>query len=92
MPKVYEKVLVVPESATFEQQGVVSVYKVQGDSVISTVIDLIDRVDNMAIFKGGPAQGDTVVALGIGGLKTGTKIKTQPANMDSIVKSIKPIF
>ena len=93
VPKVYESVLVVPESATFEQQGVVSVYKVQADTVVANVVELIDRVDNLAVFRSKRLQqGDTVVALGINGLKTGTKIKTKPANLDSIVGSIKPIF
>src|SRR5690606_18404092 len=33
IPKTYENAVVVPEASTFEQQGIVYVYKVQGDKI-----------------------------------------------------------
>jgi membrane fusion protein, multidrug efflux system len=54
VPKEYRNVPVVPESATYEQQGVVYVYKVQDDTLaISTPVELVERVKNIAIIRSG---------------------------------------
>ncbi|WP_426278197.1 efflux RND transporter periplasmic adaptor subunit [Chryseobacterium sp. S-02] len=92
LPKTYENVLVVPESATYEQQGIVYVYKVEKDTAKNVVVNVIDRIDNFALIKSGVNKGETIVAAGIGGLKSGTAVKPQPVNMDELVKSIKPKF
>lgn len=91
-PKNFDQVLVVPESATYEQQGIVYVYKVEKDTAKNVVVNIIDRIDNMALVKSGVKKGDKIVAAGIGGLKTGTAIKPQPVKFDSLVQSIKPKF
>ncbi|WP_294324617.1 efflux RND transporter periplasmic adaptor subunit [uncultured Chryseobacterium sp.] len=92
-PQHYDNVLVVPESATYEQQGIVYVYKVdKSDTARNVVINVIDRIDNMALIKSGVNKGETVIAAGIGGLKPGTAVKKQPVKMDSLVQSIKPKF
>lgn len=91
-PKNYDNVLVVPESATYEQQGIVYVYKVEKDTVKNVVISVVDRIDNLAIIKTGVNKGDKIVAAGIGGLKSGTAIKPNPIKLDSLVQSIKPKF
>ena len=92
IPKVYTDVLVVPEAATFEQQGLVYVYKVEKDTAKATPISLIDRAGNMAVIKEGLKKGDKVVAQGVGKLRDKTAIKPTPANFEQIVESTKPIF
>ncbi|GAA4155557.1 efflux RND transporter periplasmic adaptor subunit [Chryseobacterium ginsenosidimutans] len=93
LPKTYDNVLVVPESATYEQQGIVYVYKVEkGDTARNVVVNIIDRIDNLALLKSGVNKGEMIVAAGIGGLKPGTAIKPKPIKMDSLVQSIKPKF
>ncbi|GEN66035.1 efflux RND transporter periplasmic adaptor subunit [Chryseobacterium rhizosphaerae] len=91
-PQRYDDVLVVPESATYEQQGIVYVYKVEKDTAKNVVINVIDRIDNMALIKSGVNKGEVIVAAGIGGLKPGTAVKPKPIKMDSLVQSIKPKF
>ncbi len=86
VPRTYENVLVIPESSTVEQQGVVYAYKVQSDSVLKTVVEPKDRVDNLFVLEKGLEQGDKVVGKGVADLKNGTKITPQPVSMDSIVK------
>ncbi len=92
IPKYYENVLVLPESATYEQQGLVYVFKVKQDTAKNSVINLLDRVNNMVLIKDGAAKGETVVAEGVSTLKPGTAVKPQPKNFDEIVKAIQPIF
>lgn len=92
-PQPYDNVLVVPESATYEQQGIVYVYKVdKGDTARNVVVNVIDRIDNLALIKSGINKGEKVVAAGTGGIKPGTAIKPKPVKMDSLVQSIKPKF
>ncbi|MBD8081589.1 efflux RND transporter periplasmic adaptor subunit [Chryseobacterium caseinilyticum] len=92
LPKYYNNVLVVPEGATYEQQGIVYVYKVNKDTARNAVVNIIDRIDNLALIKDGVKVGDPVVAAGTGTLKNGTPVKPQPTTTDQIVKSIKPKF
>lgn len=91
-PKFYNNALVVPESATYEQQGIVYLFKVEKDTAKNTVIDVQDRVNNMIIVKSGINKGEKIVAAGIGGLKPGTAVIPKPVKFDSLVQSIKPIF
>ena len=91
-PKFYDNTLVDQESATYEQQGMVYLFKVEKDTVKNTVTEVQDRINNMVIIKSGVNKGDKVVAAGIGGLKPGTAIIPKPAKFDSIVQSIKPLF
>lgn len=92
IPKLYDKVLVVPEESTYEQQGMVYVYKVLADSVKSFPIKVEDRVNNLAIIKDGVKKGEKIVGTGIGSLKNGAKIIPKPTQFDSIAKPIKPVF
>ena len=93
IPKVYENVPVVPESSTFEQQGKVYVYQVQGDSVaISKVVDVRDRVNNLVIISGGIAPGEKIVAKGVGKLRNSTPIAPQPVAFDSIAQPYETVF
>lgn len=90
IPKFYKDVVVVPESATYEQQGIVYIYKVQNDTVYSTPIVVEDRIDRLALVKSGLEKGDIIVVKGIGKLRNMVMIKPLPVNLDSIVNSIKP--
>jgi len=92
LPKKYSNVLVVPEVASYEQQGKINVYKVVQDTAVSTVVEVVDRVDNMIIVQDGIKEGDVVIVSGIGSLRNKTAIKPKKANFDSIVSAIKPVF
>ncbi len=92
IPKLYENVAVLPESATVEQQGIVYVYKVEKDTAKNYPVTIIDRVNNMVILKEGVKKGEKIVAEGIGTLRPNTAVKSKPRNFDSIVNAIKPIF
>lgn len=92
IPMAYDNALVLPESATYEQQGLVYVFKVEKDTAKSNVISIMDRVNNMVIIKEGVKKGDVVVAEGVGSLKSGMPVKPQPKKFDDIIDSIKPIF
>ena len=92
VPKKYTNALVVPEVASFEQQGKINVFRVVNDTVISTMLDVTDRVNNMLIVNNGVKEGDIIVVSGIGSLRNKSAIQPKKANFDSIVNSITPVF
>ncbi len=92
IPKLYDNAVVIPETATYEQQGLVYVYKVEQDTAKNYTVKVLDRVDNMVIVESGVKKGENVIAEGVGTLKPGTPVKPQPKKFDDIVNSIKPVF
>lgn len=78
IPRVLKNVLVVPQSATFNQQDKVLVYKVQGDSVVQKSIKVKSTPDakNYAVLEG-LENGDKIVTSGLISLRNGKKIKVQ---------------
>lgn len=93
IPKTYVDVPVVPASATFEQQGRVYVYKVQGDSVaVSVPIAVRDRVENVVVVASGLEGGEQIVAQGVGKLRSGAAIQPKPVAFDSIANTLNAVF
>lgn len=73
-----DSVLVISQNVTFNRQDKVLVYKVQGDSVLQTVVQVLPLPDgqNYAIL-GGIEPGDRIVKSGVLSLYEGMKISTQ---------------
>lgn len=93
IPKFYNMAMIIPESATYEQQGFVYVYKVNEKNVVnSTVIKVIDRIDNMILVGEGLKKGDKIIAQGASSLRPETQIVPKPVKLDSLLNAIKPIF
>ena len=93
LPKMYPNVVVVPEFASFEQQGKIYVYKVEKDTAIATVIDVKDRVNNMIVLGDDKVkEGDKIIVSGIGSLRNKTAIQPKLVNFDTVVQSIKTVF
>lgn len=78
IPRHLENVYVIPQKATFSQQDKVLVYKVQGDSVVQTLINVLPMPGgyNYAVTRG-LSSGDRIVVDGVATLTNGTKIKVQ---------------
>lgn len=93
IPKTYVDVPVVPASATYEQQGRVYVYRVEGDSVaVSVPIDVSDRVENVVVVASGLEGGEHIVVQGVGKLRSGTAIQPQPVAFDSVANTLNAVF
>jgi membrane fusion protein (multidrug efflux system) len=91
--KTYENVAVVPEAATYEQQGRVYVYRVQGDTIaVSAPIEIRDRVEKLVIIESGVEAGDKIVAQGTGKLRNNARIQPQLVAFDSIANSLNAVF
>lgn len=93
IPKVYDNAIVIPTTATFEQQGILYVFKLDNkDTARSVVIKTKAKLDNAIVIDTGVANGEKIIADGVGNLKDGAAIKPQTVSLDSMIHSIKPIF
>ena len=75
LPTTYDDCIVVPQTATFEIQDKVYVYKVVDGKASSAMID-VEKISNGQeyIVKSGLTPGDVIVAEGVGLLREGTPI------------------
>ena len=82
LPTVYTDCVVIPQTATFEIQDKVYVYKVVDGKAVAGMID-VEKISNGReyIVKSGLTPGEVIVAEGVGLLREGTPIvaKHQPA-------------
>ncbi|MDE5694452.1 MAG: efflux RND transporter periplasmic adaptor subunit [Alistipes sp.] len=82
LPSVYKDCVVIPQTATFEIQDKVYVYKVVDGKASSAMID-VEKVSNGReyIVRSGLEPGETIVAEGVGLLREGTPVapKSAPA-------------
>lgn len=97
VPSVYKDVLVVPKSATFENQNNKFIYTTRKDSTNATVavqkpIVIKGQSGNLYIIEKGLKEGEIIIATGIGKLREGMPIKPKTSNFDSITKPIKKEF
>lgn len=93
IPTTFENALIAPASASFEQQGKVYMYRVQGDTTaISTIVEVMERKGNILVLSSGMEKGDKFVAQGVGKLRNGAPITPQPVALDSIIDGYKKVF
>lgn len=75
IPRTMENSIIVPQKTTFTQQNKYLIYKVQGDSVVQTLITVTPTPDGKNyVVNSGLKKGDRIVEDGIIMLKDGMKI------------------
>lgn len=78
IPMHLEDVIVIPQKATFSQQDKFLAWKVQGDSVVSTLIEVTPTPDGKEyVVNNGLNEGDKIVTDGIITLRNGMKITSK---------------
>lgn len=79
IPVVRKQCVVIPQTATYEVQDQVYVYKVEGERAVSHPIR-VTRVDGGQeyIVESGLQEGDVIVAEGVGLIREGTQVKVKP--------------
>ncbi|TXE16308.1 efflux RND transporter periplasmic adaptor subunit [Psychroserpens burtonensis] len=93
IPIEYKNAIVVPQSATFEQQKDILIYTLDKDNKAkSTLIKVKDRVGNLYVIESGLIEGDKIIISGVGKLRTGTPIIPQETSFDDAIKPIATSF
>lgn len=88
LPSVYKDCIVIPQTATFEIQDKVYVYKVIDGKASSAMID-VEKVTNGReyIVRSGLEPGETIVAEGVGLLREGTPIVPKQPQAEAEVEA-----
>lgn len=92
IPQVFTDATVVPTISTFERQGNTFVYKVQGDTLVATAINIVTETNKIYVITEGVEKGDSILAKGLNKVREGAKIKPQPTPIDSILDSFNTVF
>jgi len=93
IPTVYENAVVVPQTATYEQQGNIMLFKLEADNkVVNTIINVKAAVGNLYVLESGVAINDKIVSSGVGKLKNDMPITPQKVSFEEATKPIVTLF
>lgn len=93
LPIEYKDAIVVPQSATFEQQKDIVIYTLGADNKIkATLIKIAGVVDNLYVVESGLKAGDKIIISGVNKLRNGATISPQDTPFEEAVKPIAPLF
>jgi membrane fusion protein (multidrug efflux system) len=92
-PIEYKDAIVVPQTATFEQQGNVMIFKLGEDNKVETsIIKIKGTVDNLYVVESGLDAKDKIIISGVGKLRNGMVIAPQDTTFEEAIKPIATLF
>ncbi|WP_339707754.1 efflux RND transporter periplasmic adaptor subunit [uncultured Kriegella sp.] len=91
LPEKMQDVLIVPALSTFEQQGNTFVYLIEGDTLVTKIVDPKATIGGVVVIEG-INEGDEILAKGINKVRPGSKIVPQLTTIDSITSSFTTVF
>ncbi|MFT4781304.1 MAG: membrane fusion protein (multidrug efflux system) [Psychroserpens sp.] len=93
IPTVYENAIVVPQQATYEQQGNIMLFKLGADNkVTASIIKVKATVANLYVVESGVDVKDTIIVTGVGKLRNGMAITPQETSFKDAIKPIVTLF
>ena len=92
-PIEYKDAIVVPQSATFEQQGNIMIFKLGEDNkVVTSIIKVQGTVNNLYVVESGVDAKDKIILSGIGKLRNGMQISPQETSFADAIKPVATLF
>ena len=93
IPTVYENAIVVPQEATYEQQGKVMLFKLgEGNKVVNTIVKVKSAINNLYVLESGVTAKDKIVTTGVGKLRNGMEITPKEISYGEATKPITALF
>ncbi|MDN3492197.1 efflux RND transporter periplasmic adaptor subunit [Winogradskyella bathintestinalis] len=93
IPVEYKDAIVVPQSATFEQQGNIMVFVLTEDAKVATsILKITDTVDNLYVVESGVDVNDKIIVSGVGKLKNGMAISPQETSFEEAITPVATLF
>ncbi|WP_158839821.1 efflux RND transporter periplasmic adaptor subunit [Polaribacter sp. L3A8] len=93
IPTVYENAIVVPQAATYEQQGNIMLFKLDKENkVTSSIIKVKATIDNLYVVTSGVDLNDKIIASGVGKLRNGMAISPKETSFDEALKPVAILF
>ncbi|MDW5290648.1 efflux RND transporter periplasmic adaptor subunit [Formosa sp. PL04] len=93
IPTIYEEAIVVPQKATYEQQGNIMLFKVGEDNkTVNTIIKVKASIDGLYVLESGLDANDKIIASGIGKVRNDMVITPQDVPFNEVTKPIVVLF
>lgn len=93
IPSVFENAIVVPQQATYEQQGNIMLFKLSENNTVATsIIKVKAAVGNLYVVESGINLKDKIVASGVGKLRSGAAITPQDIPFNEAIKPVATLF
>ncbi len=93
IPIEYTNAIVVPQSATFEQQGNIMIFKlVEGNKVETAILQVKGTVDNLYVVESGITTNDKIIVSGVGKLRNGMVIAPQETSFKEATTQVATLF
>ncbi|WP_285901299.1 efflux RND transporter periplasmic adaptor subunit [Arenibacter catalasegens] len=92
-PIEYKDAVVVPQTATFEQQGNIMIFKLGADNKVETaIVKIKGTVDNLYVVDSGIDTNDKIIVSGVGKLRNGMVITPQETSFEDAIKPVATLF
>jgi membrane fusion protein (multidrug efflux system) len=93
IPIIYKNVTVIPQVATYEQQGNIMLYKLGKENKVSnTIVKVKAAIDNLYVIESGVDLNDKIIVSGAGKLRDGMTISPQETSFEEAIKPIATLF
>ena len=92
-PIEYKDAIVVPQSATFEQQGNIMIFKLGVDNKVETsIVKIKGTVGNLYVVDSGVDDNDKIIVSGVGKLRNGMAIIPQETSFEDAIQPVATLF
>ncbi|WP_233898366.1 efflux RND transporter periplasmic adaptor subunit [Tenacibaculum piscium] len=93
IPTIYKNAIVVPQQATYEQQGKIMIFKLDNQNKVTvSIIKIKAIVDNLYVVASGVALQDKIIVAGVGKLKNDMIITPKEVSFEQAIKPIPTLF
>ena len=83
----------VPQAATYEQQGNIILFKLNKDNKVATsIIKVKASIDNLYVVASGVELNDKIIASGVGKLRNGMAISPKETSFEEALKPVATLF
>ncbi|PQJ76823.1 efflux RND transporter periplasmic adaptor subunit [Polaribacter glomeratus] len=93
IPIIYKDAIVIPQAATYEQQGNIMLYKLgKNNTVLNTIVKVKTAINHLYVITSGLDLNDKIIVSGVGKLKDGMTISPQETSFEEAMKPITTLF
>ena len=93
IPVVYENATVIPQEATYEQQGNIMLFTVDEENKVSTsIVKVKASVGNLYVIASGLDANERIVVSGVGKLKKEMIITPKETPFEEVIQPISTLF
>ena len=93
IPTVYENAIVIPQQATYEQQGNIMIFKLgENNKITASIVKVKAIVNNLYVVASGVSLKDKIIVSGVGKLRNGMAISPKDTSFEEALKPVATLF